>query len=87
MRDTLCLLTIMLVVLLSGLGVVTTKFMTRELFKEHQILAQEADALEVEWNQLLLEQGAWATNARIEQVAHGHLNLEFPKVADISVIE
>ena len=62
----------------SGLGVVVTTYMTRVQFAQLQQLEQEESQLQTEWGQLLLEEGAWSTPARIEQIATDRLEMRFP---------
>ena len=59
-------------VVASALAVVWVKHQNRKAFAELSALRDEHDALEVEWDKLLLEQSAWATTPRIEQVAGAH---------------
>src|SRR5690606_38794255 len=54
---------------------------------ELQKLEAERDALAVEWGQLQLEQSAWSTHARIEQVARKELNMTLVREARIVVSE
>ena len=72
--------------LLTGLAVVTTTHMTRAQCAELQRLEQEENQLQTEWGQLLLEEGAWATPARIEQIATERLEMRIPDVNDVEVI-
>ena len=55
-------------------------------FAELQRLEQEENQLQTEWGQLLLEEGAWATPARIEQIATERLEMRIPDVNDVEVI-
>lgn len=70
----------------SGLGVVVTTHMTRVQFAQLQQLEQEENQLQTEWGQLLLEEGAWSTPARIEQIATERLGMRIPDVHDVEVI-
>ena len=71
---------------LSAAAVVYTKHLNRRLFAELQMEQQARDALHVEWSQLLLEQGAWASNARIERISREQLNMEIPSPESIIVV-
>lgn len=77
---------IFLLCMASGLGVVVTTHMTRVQFAQLQQLEQEENQLQTEWGQLLLEEGAWATPARIEQIATERLGMRIPDVNDVEVI-
>jgi cell division protein FtsL len=65
-------------VLASALGVVWVKHQNRKAFGELQQSRAERDALEVEWGQLQLEQSAWATHPRIEQLARDQFDMQPP---------
>jgi cell division protein FtsL len=65
-------------VIASAVAVVASKHQSRRLFVELQQLERERDQLEVQWGRLRLEQGAWSTHGRIEQVAREQLDLQLP---------
>jgi cell division protein FtsL len=70
-------------VLSSALGVVYAKHQSRKLFVQLNEMQQQRDAMNVEWGQLQLELSTWATNGRIESVAHKRLrmtNVDFDQV-------
>lgn len=69
----------------SALAVVWVKHQNRKAFAELSALRDEHDSLEVEWDKLLLEQSAWATTPRIEQVAAEQLSMTVPG-ADQTVV-
>jgi cell division protein FtsL len=70
----------------SALGVVWVKHQNRKAFAELSALRDERDALEVEWDKLLLEQSAWATTPRIEQVAASQLSMTVPSADQVVVV-
>jgi len=70
----------------SGIGVVYTKYLSRKLFVELQGLRGERDVIDVEWNRLQLELGAWANHARIEQAAREQLGMRVPRADEIVVV-
>jgi cell division protein FtsL len=71
----ICLL---MLTVFSALAVVYSKHTTRQLNTRLQQLANQRDTLQAEWTQLMLEQGTWATNARVEEIAIKHLNMISP---------
>ena len=71
---------------LSALAVVRSRHGNRTEFVELQQLEGRRDALEVEWGQLQLEQSAWATHGRIEQVARKELNMVIARDNDVVVL-
>lgn len=70
----------------SALGVVYTKYLSRKLFVELQGLRAERDVIDIEWNRLQLELGAWANHSRIEQVARDKLGMRVPRADEIVVV-
>lgn len=67
-----------LMVLGSAIAAVYAKHESRKLFIELQVLNAERDRLAVEWGQLQIEQSAWSTHARVEQIAREDMNLRPP---------
>ena len=63
-----------------------TKHESRKHFMELQKLSRERDALNVEWSQLQLEQGAHAAHSQIEKKAKGPLALKSPEAGDVFLI-
>ena len=81
------LLYVLLVTLLvSGLMVVKTTHENRFAFNELQVLREEANQLDVEWGQLLLEQSTFGLDGRIEQKAARELQMQVPRISDIVMV-
>lgn len=78
---------LLILVLLSCIGSIYVVHLSRQSFAQLQQLHQQRDALHVEWTQLLLEQGTWASYSRIEQLAAQSLHMERPNPAKVQVIE
>ncbi|HSN71514.1 MAG TPA: cell division protein FtsL [Steroidobacteraceae bacterium] len=74
-------------VLISGLAVVWSKHEARSRFIELQELNERRDRLDIEWGQLKLEQSAWATHGRVEQMARDDLKMIIPKPAEVRIVE
>ena len=72
--------------LVSGLMVVKTTHENRFAFNELQVLREEANQLDVEWGQLLLEQSTFGLGGRIEQKATRELQLQVPRISDIVMV-
>lgn len=70
----------------SALGVVYVKHVSRQLFVQSQDLIRSRDRLNVEWGMLQLEQSAWATHSRIEQLARTKLKMRIPDRRDVIVV-
>ncbi|HEX7012033.1 MAG TPA: cell division protein FtsL [Steroidobacteraceae bacterium] len=71
----------------SAVAVVWAKHEARSLFIELQALTKERDALDIEWGQLKLEQGAWATHGRVEQTARGDLHMLIPRPEEVRLVK
>lgn len=65
-------------VFISAIEVVRTQHESRKLFSEIQTLQEANDDLNEEWGKLQLEQSTWATDDRIESVAHSELGMHDP---------
>ena len=79
-----CILLVSLLV--SGLMVVKTTHENRFAFNQLQVLREEANQLDVEWGQLLLEQSTFGLGGRIEQKATRELQLQVPRISDIVMV-
>jgi cell division protein FtsL len=73
--------------LLSGLSVVWSRHTTRALFIELQSLRSERDALDIQWQQLKIEQSAWATHGRVEQTARSVLKMVVPRPEEVRLVQ
>lgn len=77
-RSYIGLLSLSILIFVSSIGIIYSKHSSRQLFAQLQALQSQRDELHVEWSQLLLEQGTWATDIRVERVAREHLNMVVP---------
>lgn len=69
-----------------AVAVVESRHESRVLYAQVQKLQHQRDALNVEWGQLLLEEGAWAQHRRIESVARSQLGMELPAASQVRVV-
>ncbi|MDP3878086.1 MAG: cell division protein FtsL [Methylobacter sp.] len=69
---------LVLVLLISALAVIYSKYHSRLIFIEIQKQERALDQYEVEWGQLQLELTTLAEQNRVEQVARGQLKLVMP---------
>lgn len=69
-----------------AVAVVELRQDSRVHYARLQKLQQERDALNVEWGQLLLEEGAWSQHRRVETVARTKLDMELPPPARVRVL-
>ncbi|KTD25978.1 MULTISPECIES: cell division protein FtsL [Legionella] len=80
------LLTLLLAVLVTALAIVYTTNEHRIYFSQLQSLEQEANQLQLQWGQLLLEQASLATPARVEQLAVEKLQMRLPMDKEIFIL-
>lgn len=73
-------------VMLCALSVIELRHRNRLLFAQLQTLTHERDALNTEWGQLLLEQGAWSEQRRVEETARTRLSMAMPSVEQVVVV-
>ena len=71
----------------SALGVVASQHQARRLHGEYEREQARAQALEVEWGQLQLEQSTWASHARVEKIARERLGMRPPADGTLVVVE
>jgi len=72
---------------LCAMAVVGSQHKARKLYVELQKEQAAAKQLEVEWGQLQLEQGTWATHSRVERIATRELNMRLPASGRIEVVQ
>lgn len=80
------MLFVILAVIVCAYSVVELRHRNRLLFAELQGLTQERDLLNIEWGQLLLEQGAWSEHRRVEETARARLGMALPTVDQVVVV-
>jgi len=76
-----------LAVLVSAVGVIEAKHQSRKRFVALQALEKVRDQRDVEWGQLQLEQGTWATHSRVERIAREKLHMVNPKMDEVVIVE
>lgn len=79
-------LALLIAVLVSALIVVYVKNEQRTYFSQWQSATQQAEQLELEWNQLMLEQSAMAAPARVQRIAHQRLHLIMPNPEKVVIV-
>jgi cell division protein FtsL len=73
-------------VVVCALTVIDLRHRNRLLFAELQTVTHERDALNTEWGQLLLEQGAWSEQRRVEETTRARLGMALPSVEQVVVV-
>jgi cell division protein FtsL len=84
MRKQLAFLTVAVVA--CALTVIELRHRNRLQFAELQAVTHERDALNTERGQLLLEQGAWSEQRRVEETARARLGMSLPSSDQMVVV-
>lgn len=85
-KPALALVLMTMLVVTSSLLVIVSAHDYRKYFHQHQVLVRQHDDLQVEWGQLLLEQGTWAANNRVESLAVKKLDMKVPEQETIEFV-
>lgn len=80
------LLTLLMLVLVSGVWVVYLTHRDRVQFNELQVLRDQANELDVEYGQLLIEQSTLGLGGRVEQRAAEFLSMQIPEINKIVMV-
>jgi cell division protein FtsL len=75
-----------LAIVVSGIGVVYAKYLSRKYFIDLQSVQLETERLGVEWGRLQLEESTLATHAKVESTARGRLQMHLPRIDEMRVI-
>lgn len=73
-------------IMASGLGVIYSTHLSRQLFSELESKRRTTSELHVEWGQYLLEQSTWASYSRVERIAAEQLDMRQPTPENMVVI-
>lgn len=84
-RANLACVLLLFLVIAQALGVIYIKQNKRVLHANLQSLYVMRDKLQVEWSQLLLEQGTWEADARVERVARKQLDMVAPEKVNVII--
>ena len=77
---------LLLAVMASAIGVVNAKHQARIHFVQLQELQKLRDTMQVNWGRLQLEQAAWSTHGRVEKTANERLGMIMPSKKSIEII-
>lgn len=78
---------LILAILISALSILYIKDLNRRLFIQYQTLESVGDQVQVDWGKLLLEQGAWSTQSRIQELAQTTLEMRVPAPQEIILVK
>jgi cell division protein FtsL len=73
-------------IVLTAAAVIELRHRNRLYFAQLQNLQAQRDAIDTEWGQLLLEQGAWSQHRRVEELARTQLGMVLPKPEQIIIV-
>lgn len=74
-------------VILSGMGVVYSKFLSRSLFVELQQVRASRDHVDMEWGRLQLELATQGALGRVMRIANERLQMQVPAAEQIVVVK
>ena len=78
--------TLLAIVVLCGWAVVTAQHIARTLYGDLQKEQRSQQQLDVEYGQLMLEQGTWGAHSLIEKAAETRLGMHTPDPRQVQVI-
>ena len=77
---------LLVAVLVSALGLIYVKDSNRRLMGQLQTIQMTREQLHISWSQLLLEEGAWTAQTRIQQIATRQFGMVMPGDKSIVVV-
>lgn len=80
------LVALFIAVLATAVLVIEVRHESRLLFAALQQLQGQRDAVNTEWEQLLLEEGAWSQHRRVESMARARLDMSLPGREHIVIV-
>lgn len=78
---------LVMAVMVVALLVIGLRHQNRMMFVELQSLQKTRDDLNIEWGKLLLEEGAWSQQRRVESTARTRMSMDLPTTGQIKVVE
>lgn len=82
-RQLVILILLGTIVLAQSIGVIYIRQTRRLLHAKLQSLYAVRDQLQVEWSKLLLEQGTWQADSRVEKIAREQLDMVMPDKTNV----
>ncbi len=87
LKNQLTVVLLIVFLIMSAFSVIYLKDLSRRKFIHYQQLQKVQQNDEVEWSKLLLEEGAWSTQTRVQNIATTQLNMVMPAMKNIVMIE
>lgn len=85
-KQTLVGLSMIVSIVLLAFAIVYTRGLHRHFTAELQSLQYHYQELTIKENQLLLEQNAWSTQARVQAIAQSYLDMKMPQQQSIKMV-
>ena len=73
-------------ILFSALAIIYVQDVNRRLVGQLETLQNTYENSQMQWSQLLLEESAWSSQARVEKIARNQLNMVVPTNSPVIVI-
>jgi len=70
----------------SALGAVYAKHQSRRLFMQLSALIDDRDRMEMDWSRLQMEQSAWSTHSRVEDLARNQMHMRNPRPDEVELL-
>ena len=77
---------LVLAIVISAIGVVYAKYLSRKHFVSLQELQLNREQITVVWGRLQLEESTLATYSKVESTARGRLGMHLPHIDEVVVI-
>ncbi|GGY09271.1 cell division protein FtsL [Paludibacterium paludis] len=77
---------LLVILVLCAWSVVTSQYVARKLYSDLQKEQKSQHDLDVEYGQLMLEQGTWGAHALIEKAATTRLGMHTPDPREVQVV-
>lgn len=85
-RSVIGVFALMVILAISALSIIYVVHLNRQLYGELQQLEAEQDALDYEYEKLLLEQSAWSEYSRVEKVSRSELAMSLPPMDEMVMV-
>lgn len=86
-KNSLVLMVLLFLAMASAVAVIYFRGLARELTSQYESLQQENQELTLKHGQLMLEDTAWSTQARIQALAQSELNMTLPEEKGIVMVQ
>jgi len=85
-KSSYVLLLVVLLVVASGLGVVHSKYKSRQLFVELQDVHKQWVKAQVDWGRMQIELQTWGAQSRVDHDARTRLGMRLPSAQNTLLI-